>query len=55
MLPTGSGDTYRATVPGDHVRREWDFMYYIEAMDADGNGRIYPDLERETPYVVLRT
>jgi hypothetical protein len=29
-------------------------MYYIEAIDNAGNGRIYPDLERETPHVVVR-
>jgi len=28
-------------------------MYYIEAMDERGNGSIYPDLEKETPYVVV--
>jgi hypothetical protein len=29
-------------------------MYLIEAMDACGNGAIYPDLEVETPYVVVQ-
>jgi hypothetical protein len=29
-------------------------MYFIEAMDRQGNGRIHPDLNRETPYVVVR-
>jgi hypothetical protein len=29
-------------------------MYFIEAMDTAGNGRIYPDLEVETPYIVVR-
>ena len=33
---------------------EWDFMYLIEVMDNCGNGNIYPDLETETPYVVVR-
>ena len=28
-------------------------MYYIEAMDKEGNGRIFPSLDRETPYVVV--
>ena len=27
-------------------------MYYVEAVDRQGNGRIYPDLEIETPYAV---
>jgi hypothetical protein len=54
MLPTGEKDTYAATVPAEQVTSQWDFMYFIEAMDAAGNGRIYPDLEKETPYVVVR-
>jgi hypothetical protein len=29
-------------------------MYFIEAMDKDGNGRIHPDLSKETPYVVVK-
>jgi hypothetical protein len=54
MRPTGRADEYRATVPGKHLDPQWDFMYLIEAMDACGNGTIYPDLEVETPYVVVR-
>jgi len=33
---------------------EWDLMYFIEVMDHLGNGRLYPDLEVELPYVVVR-
>ena len=29
-------------------------MYYIEAMDHCGNGVIHPDLDVETPYVVVK-
>jgi hypothetical protein len=54
MLPTGRPDEYQITVPGEHLDPRWDFMYLIEAMDASGNGTIYPDLEVETPYVVVR-
>ena len=53
MLPTGSKDEYQAAVPGDHLDPKWDFMYLIEVMDNSGNGAIYPDLEMETPYVVV--
>ena len=28
-------------------------MYYVEIVDNKGLGRIYPDLEVETPYVVV--
>jgi hypothetical protein len=29
-------------------------MYFIEAIDENGSGRIYPDLNRETPYIVVK-
>jgi hypothetical protein len=53
MEPTG-GNEYRATIPSDQLPRDYDVMYYIEAMDAHGHGVIYPDLERQTPYIVVK-
>jgi hypothetical protein len=55
MLPTGEKDCYRAVVPSEHILPTRDFMYLIEVMDNQGNGRIYPDLNKETPYLVVRT
>lgn len=43
-------DLYQATVPADHINPEYDFMYFIEVMDNEDHGKIYPDLNRETPY-----
>lgn len=54
MLPTGEKDRYRAVIPADDVGPTWDLMYLIETMDNRGNGGIHPDLNRETPYVVVR-
>ncbi len=54
MLPTGEKDQYQAEVPAEHVAARWNFMYFIEVMDTCGNGKIHPDLETETPYVVVR-
>jgi hypothetical protein len=54
MLPTGEKDRYQAVIPAEHVEPKWDVMYLIEVMDNQGNGKIYPDLNRETPYVVVR-
>ena len=28
-------------------------MYFIEAVDKKGAGRMFPDLEVETPYVLI--
>jgi len=29
-------------------------MYFVDVIDHQGNGRIYPDLELETPYIIAR-
>jgi hypothetical protein len=54
MLPTGEKDQYRAVIPAADVSPAWDLMYFVEVMDTRGNGAICPDLNRETPYVVVR-
>jgi hypothetical protein len=54
MAPTEAKDRYRAVIPAEDIPPTWDLMYFIEAMDNDGNGRIYPDLNKETPYVIVR-
>ena len=53
MIPDASTNTYKATIPGDFLDPKWDLMYFIEAMDVHGNGKIYPDFEKEMPYVVV--
>ena len=54
MLPIGEKDQYCAVIPAEHIDLKWDLMYFIEAMDSKGNGRIYPDLNQQTPpYVVV--
>jgi hypothetical protein len=50
MLPNGEKDSYQVTVPADQINPKWDFMYFIELMDNNGRGKIYPDLNKETPY-----
>jgi hypothetical protein len=54
MHPSGEKDGYQAVIPAAHVVPAWDLMYLIEVMDNQGNGKIYPDLNKETPYVVVR-
>ena len=54
MLPTGSGDEYEATVPGSDIDPQFDFMYLFEVMDNAGNGKIYPDIAKETPYIIVK-
>ncbi len=45
---------WSATIPGEFVVPQWDLMYFIEAIDTLGNGRMYPDLETEAPYIVVQ-
>ena len=54
MRPDKESGVYRAEIPGDFIIPKWDMMYFIEVMDKKGNGRMYPDLEKEMPYVVVQ-
>jgi len=45
---------YSATIPADAIDPVYDLQYYIELTGNDGNGRIFPDLNKETPYKVVR-
>ncbi len=53
MPPSAEKDTYTVAVPAGQIDPQWDFMYYFEVMDKHGNGTIYPDLNKETPYVIV--
>jgi len=53
MLPDGQPDEFAATVPADFIVPEWDFMYFIEALDNDGYGTQWPDLSKEAPYIFV--
>ena len=54
MQPTGKPDEYTATIPADQIQPCYDLMYYIETTDTRAHGRIWPDLEVEQPYVVVK-
>ena len=51
---SGEKDQYRAEIPTEDIPPTWDLMYFIETMDKAGNGGIHPDLDKETPYVIVR-
>lgn len=50
----GDNKTYEATIPADQLNPSWDYMYYFEIMDTNGNGAIYPDLNIQTPYHFIK-
>ena len=54
LLSTGKKGEYHVLIPGEHVIAKWDFMYFFEALDTHGNGKIFPDLDKETPYIVVK-
>ena len=45
---------WSATIPGEVIVPQWDLMYFIEAIDTQGNGRMYPDMEAAMPYVIVK-
>jgi hypothetical protein len=54
MARTDADGKYKAIVPGQDIDAKWDFMYLIEVMDNNGNGAIYPNMENEAPYIVVK-
>jgi hypothetical protein len=54
MLPDGKPNEYEATIPAENIDPHFDLMYMFQVMDNKGNGKIYPDLAKETPYVVVK-
>jgi len=44
---------YSASIPAAFVDPHWDLMYFVEVVDRQGHGRIYPDLDVETPYKIV--
>jgi hypothetical protein len=44
---------YTARIPAAFADLKWDIMYFVEVVDQKGAGRMFPDLEVETPYVVV--
>jgi hypothetical protein len=44
---------YQGTIPGEFITSEWDLMYFVEAVDTQGNGCTIPDLEIEMPYAIV--
>jgi len=47
-------DIYEAVIPVQDINPRFDLMYFIEVMDNNGNGKIYPDMNTQTPYVVVK-
>lgn len=53
MTPGPTAGTYQAIIPPAFVDPKWDLMYFVEVVGKNGAGRMYPDFEREMPYVIV--
>lgn len=52
-MQAGGGGAFSAVIPGSFITRDRDVMYFVEVITRDGGGRNYPDLDKETPYVIV--
>jgi len=53
MKLDGKTGAYVARIPAEFVSPKWSLTYFVEVVDQKGNGRIFPDLETTTPYIVI--
>ena len=54
MTPSTEKDIYEATIPIQGINPRFDLLYLIEVMDNNGNGKTYPDMNIQTPYVIVK-
>jgi len=54
MVKTGDPDVFEAMVSADEIDPKWDYIYFIKIMDNENHGTIFPDLNRETPYIIVK-
>ncbi len=43
---------YVGRIPAAFISPKWDLMYFVETIGKNHSGRMYPDADSETPYVV---
>ena len=53
MAPDATTGLYSAAIPAAFIDPKWDLMYFVEVVGKNGAARMYPDLEREMPYVIV--
>jgi hypothetical protein len=53
MTPTDGKGNYEAVIPAGSIDPRFDFMYFIQAMDRERNGRMFPDFNKQTPYFIV--
>jgi len=54
LQPTDENGNYEAVIPAAKLDPRFDFMYFIQAMDNEHHGAMFPDFNQQTPYFVVR-
>jgi hypothetical protein len=54
MKPVDEKGNYEAVIPAEKIVPQFDFMYFIQAMDNNHHGVMFPDFNKQTPYFVVR-
>ena len=50
-----SENYFTAFIPAQYITAKRDLLYYFEIIRESGEGEIYPDFRRQTPYFVIET
>ena len=53
MTPEAGTSIYTASILASFIDPKCDLMYFVEVVNKNGMGRMYPDLEVEMPYKVV--
>jgi hypothetical protein len=54
MSPVDDRGNYEAVIPADKIDPQFDFMYFLQAMNQQRSGTMFPDFNKRTPYFVVR-
>jgi hypothetical protein len=53
MKSVDADGNYEAVIPADKIDPQFDFMYFIQAMDNRQDGVMFPDFNQQTPYFIV--
>jgi hypothetical protein len=54
MKPEHDQGNYEAVIPAAKISLQFDCMYFIQAMDSQHHGVMFPDFNQQTPYFIVR-
>jgi len=53
MKPVDQNGNFEAVIPAEKIDPHYDFMYFLQAMDNQHHGVMYPDFQTQTPYFIV--